>query len=83
MKVKLFGKDRSAFGRWGRFLAELEDEVNAWLAAHPGIKIVHIAQSSNGGSLDTSKVFLSVWYEEGAEPTAPADRAGGTAFRST
>jgi hypothetical protein len=82
VKVKLFGKDRSAFGRWGRFLSELEDQVNAWLAAHPGIKIVHVTQSSNGGSFDTSKVFLSVWYEESAEPTPAADRAGSTAFPS-
>ena len=74
MKVKLFVKDKSAFRRWGRFVGELEAEVNAWLAANPGIKIVHITQSSNGGSFDTSKVFLSVWYEEGAEPVAPAKR---------
>jgi hypothetical protein len=73
MKVNLFVKDKSAFRRWGRFVGELEDEVNAWLANHPGIKIIHITQSSNGGSFDTSKVFLSVWYEESAEPGAPAD----------
>jgi hypothetical protein len=83
LKVKLFVKDRSVFSRWGRFLSELEDEVNAWLAAHPGIKIVHITQSSNGGSFDTSKVFLSVWYEDSAEPATAVDRTGSTAFRST
>ncbi len=81
MKVKLFVRDKSAFGRWNRFVAELEDEVNAWLAANPGIRIVHITQSSNGGSFDTSKVFLSVWYEDGAEPTAAPDRPSSTAFQ--
>ncbi len=91
MKVKLFVQDKSPFRRWRRFLAALEDEVNAWLAANPGIKIVHITQSSNGGSFDTSKVFLSVWYEERTEPVSPVDlslwSAGapdeGTAFRGT
>jgi hypothetical protein len=82
VKVKLFVQDKSPFRRWGRFLAALEEEVNIWLAAHPEIKIIHIAQSSNGGSFDTSKVFLSVWYEEGAESAATLDRAGSTAFRS-
>ena len=57
MKVKLFVLDKST-------LEALEQEVNAWLALKSGIRIVHIARSSNGGTLDTSKVFLSVWYEE-------------------
>jgi hypothetical protein len=91
VKVKLFVQDKSPFRRWRRFLTALEDEVNAWLAANPGIKIVHIKQSSNGGSFDTSKVFLSVWYEERTEPVSPVDlslwSAGapdeGTAFRGT
>jgi hypothetical protein len=81
VKVKLFVRDKSPFGRWSRFLAALEDEVNAWLAANPGIKIVHITQSSNGGSFDSSKVFLSVWYEESAEPPAAVDRVGDRAFQ--
>ena len=74
MKVKLFVRDKSPFRRWSRYLEDLEDEVNAWLAANPGITIVTITQSSNGGSFDTSKVFLSVWYEEGAEPGTLASR---------
>jgi hypothetical protein len=82
VKVKLFVRDKSAFQRWSRFVAALEDEVNDWLADNPGIQIVHVTQSSNGGSFDTSKVFLSVWYEERAEPAAGVDRAGSTAFRS-
>ena len=89
MKVKLFVQDKSPFRRWNRFLESLEAEVHAWLAANPGIKIVHITQSSNGGSFDTSKVFLSIWYEESTardeestETTAAEDRPGSTAFRS-
>jgi hypothetical protein len=81
VKVKLFVRDKSAFGRWKRFLAELEDEVNIWLAENPGIRIVHITQSSNGGSFDTSKVFLSIWYEDGAELPAASDRPSSTAFQ--
>jgi hypothetical protein len=83
MKGKLFVQDKSPFRGWGRFLAALEGEVNAWLAANPGIKVVHITQSSNGGGFDSSKVFLSVWYEGSAEPAAAVDRAGSTAFRRT
>ena len=81
MKVKLFVRDKAMIGGWGGFLAALEDEVNAWLAVHPEIRIVHVTQSSNGGSLDTSKVFLSIWYEESAEPAAAVERGGSTAFR--
>ena len=54
MKVKLFVRDKSMFVGWRRYLEALEDEVNAWLADHPGIRIAHITQSSNGGSFDTS-----------------------------
>ena len=71
VKVKLFIKDKSPFRRWARFVADLEDEVNTWLAAHPDIRIAHVTQSSNGGSLDTSKVWLSVWYEENPSEEYP------------
>jgi hypothetical protein len=81
MKLKLFMQDKALFGRWSTFLATLENEVNTWLAANPRIKIVHMAQSSTGGSFDTSKVFLSVWYQEGAE-LVEKEQAGSTAFRA-
>lgn len=80
MRVKLFVKDKSPFTGWRRFLSQLEDEINAWLADSPGIRIVHVTQSSNGGSFDTSKVWLSVWYEEGDYPfgaVSEAARAAG------
>jgi hypothetical protein len=58
VKIKLFGKEGSkeALG--------LEDEVNAWLAKHPQIKIVEIKQSASGGSLQDIKRYISVWYED-------------------
>ncbi|HVS38835.1 MAG TPA: hypothetical protein VMS17_24980 [Gemmataceae bacterium] len=80
MRMKLFIKDKSAFVGWIRFQHQLEDEINAWLADNPIIRIVHVTQSSNGGSFDTSKVWISVWYEEGTYPfgaVAEAARAAG------
>jgi hypothetical protein len=63
MKVKLFIADKSNFRSWRRHSEELEGEINTWLAAHPGIRVVGINQSSNGGSFDTTKVVISIWYE--------------------
>jgi hypothetical protein len=82
MKVKLFVQDKSPFRGWSRFLEALEDQVNHWLAVNPGIRIVHVTQSSNGGSFDTSKVFLSVWYEEHRESDPGPERGESTGFRS-
>jgi hypothetical protein len=65
VKVKLFIKDKSMFGNFKRMNEDLENEINAWLAENPDVKIVHVQQSSNGGSLDTTKVIMSVWYEPG------------------
>lgn len=58
MKIKLFGKEGSkkVFG--------LEEEVNTWLEQHPTIKIVDIRQSASGGSLQDTKFYISVWYED-------------------
>jgi hypothetical protein len=73
MKVKLFIKDKSPFRRWVRFVGDLEDDINAWLAANPGIRIFHVTQSSNGGSFDSTKVCFSIWYEEARERGAPPE----------
>jgi hypothetical protein len=58
MKMKLFGQEGSkkAMG--------LEDEVNAWLVQHQGIKIIDVRQSASGGSLADTKLYISVWYED-------------------
>lgn len=41
----------------------MEDEVNAWLAENPKIKIKDIKQSACGGSLEPSQTIISVWYD--------------------
>jgi len=61
MKMKLFGRENS---KHGLEVLALEEDVNAWLEQHPSIKVIQITQSSNGGSWATSKLFISVWYEE-------------------
>jgi hypothetical protein len=90
MKVKLFIRDKSSFRSWRKHTQDFEDEINTWLAAHPGIRVVQIQQSSNGGSLDTTKIVISVWYElaegDNAERLARASspiRAQDERFTST
>ena len=61
MKMKLFGRENS---KHGLEVLDLEKDVNDWLLQHPKIKIMDIRQSSNGGSWATSKLFVSVWYED-------------------
>jgi len=61
MKMKLFGRENS---KHGLEVLDLENDVNDWLAQHPKINIIDIRQSSNGGSWATSKLFVSVWYED-------------------
>ena len=41
----------------------LEEEINAWIKANSGIKIIDIKQSSCGGSLEPSNTIISIWYE--------------------
>jgi len=64
MKVKFFIVDGPLKKR-GAKLDEFEAAINAWLAAHPTIRIEQVHQSSNGGSLDHTKIVVSVWYREG------------------
>ena len=61
MKVKLFGKINT--DKKGLNVLELEDEINSWLGKNPDIKITDIKQSSNGGSMQNTKLFFSIWYE--------------------
>ena len=58
MKMKLFGKEGS------KKIFELEEEVNTWLEQNPKIKIIDIRQSASGGSLQDTKLYISVWYED-------------------
>lgn len=63
MKVKLFSKSQLLDKR-GKNQFDLENEINAWLEKNPSIKVIGIKQSACGGSFDTPKLFISVWYEE-------------------
>jgi hypothetical protein len=61
MKTKLFGKINT--DKKGLDVLTLEAEINTWLANNPDIKIISIKQSSNGGSMQNTKLFFSIWYE--------------------
>ena len=58
MKMKLFGKEGS------KRVLELELEVNVWLEQNPNIKIIDIRQAASGGSLQDTKLYISIWYED-------------------
>jgi hypothetical protein len=64
MKTKLFGKINT--DKKGLNVLELEDEINLWLEKNSDVKIIDIKQSSNGGSMQNTKLFFSIWYEESA-----------------
>jgi hypothetical protein len=65
MKVKLFWKN-VVTAHQDRDPRAFEDEINAWLGENPHIRVVDIRQTSSGGNLGPSLVFISVWYEENA-----------------
>ena len=62
MKIKLFGKINTS--KKDLNVLGLEDKINIWLEENPNIRIDKIEQSSNGGSLHHTKLFISIWYEE-------------------
>jgi hypothetical protein len=64
MKMKLFGRINT--DKKGLNVLELEGEINAWLEKNPDIKVINVEQSSNGGSMQNTKLFFSIWYEESA-----------------
>ena len=63
MKTKIFGKSGGYFRSFSKTVFHLQEEINAWLAANPGIKIIDIKQSSSVGSAEPSKIIISIWYE--------------------
>ncbi len=63
MKTKIFGTSEGYFRRFSKTALHLQEEINAWIAANPGIKIIDIKQSSCGGSVEPSKIIISLWYE--------------------
>ena len=65
MLTKMFASRAGYFTSPAKTATQLEGEINAWLGARPDVRVVHIRQSSNGGSLEPSKVWISIWYEPG------------------
>ena len=63
MKTKIFAISGGYFRGISKTASYLEREVNTWLKANSGIKIIDIKQSSCGGSVEPSKIFISIWYE--------------------
>ena len=63
MKTKIFAISEGYFRKISKAALSLEREINVWLNANPGIKIVDIKQSSCGGSAEPSKTIVSIWYE--------------------
>ncbi|MBT3210164.1 MAG: hypothetical protein HOB05_00425 [Bacteroidetes bacterium] len=63
MKMKLFGKANTK--KDGSCMTDLENEINDWLKNNPNIEILDIKQSASGGSFHDTKLFVTVWYEEG------------------
>ena len=65
MKAKIFkvAGYHFSFGNKPKSQQVLEDEINHWLEANSGIKIVDIKQSCCGGSLEPSQTVVSIWYE--------------------
>jgi hypothetical protein len=76
MRVKLFIKDKSSFSTWQQHTGQFEEEINHWLATNPGVRIVDIKQSSNGGSFHNTKVVISIWHEPGGAADSVAPLAG-------
>ncbi len=75
MTVKVFLKKKPFLGSSERFASVVEQEINAWLEAHPRAKIIEIHQSASGGSFEPSSITVSIWYEEPnqqLQPTGPA-----------
>ena len=64
MQCKLFCRKSGYFTRPGAFAEGLQQEINDWLAARPSIRLVHILQSTSGGSLEPTSLTVPVWYED-------------------
>jgi hypothetical protein len=83
MKVKVFAVSAGYLSSFSGTGAKLERDINAWLEQHSNVRVVEIRQSSSGGSLEPSKIVVSVWYEDAAEPGSAPDPARTTAFRGS
>jgi hypothetical protein len=66
MLVKMFVKSGGYLTPMDRTVDELEREINAWLGANPGVRVLQVKQSATGGSLEPCKLVVSIWYDSGA-----------------
>jgi hypothetical protein len=84
MKVRFFAfqlshKGARLFGGGGPRVenaGDIEAAMNEWLAGRPGIRIEHVQQTVSPG-FGLVFLYLTVWYDDGAEPRA-APEGGGT-----
>ena len=67
MLVRMFSGEASVIRSLAKSTAALEDEINRWLRANPGVEIRDIKQTSCGGSFDAAKTIVSLWYEDASE----------------
>lgn len=63
MKTKIFAISGGYFRGISKTALSLERNINAWINANPRIKIIDIKQSACGGSVEPSKIIISIWYE--------------------
>jgi len=67
MKVKIFEAATKRGGFVNKIdraaLDRLQDQIDQWLQDNPGINVVHVKQSSAGGSWGPIQLFISVWHE--------------------
>ena len=64
MKVKVFSSKGRLLHKLSRLTSQIEQDINHWLENNPKINISNIKQSSCGGSFDSAKHLISIWYEE-------------------
>ena len=63
MKTTIFSRSTS-LGRSTIDAAGLEQEMNAWLAAHPSITITDIQHSALGNVWTYTQLVIAIYYRE-------------------
>jgi hypothetical protein len=63
MKAKYFSRSSSC-RRSTIDTADLEQEMNAWLAAHPAIKVLEIKHSELGNVWSYAQLVVAIYYTE-------------------
>lgn len=66
MKTKFFSRSTS-LGRTSIDATGLEQEINAWLAAHPSITMTEIKHSELGNFWSYAQLVVAIYYTEGAD----------------